>query len=119
MGPCCLFKGLMPRHRLSSGGGTGVYWFYTPSYRPPGNFSYASENAQRVKLFICSELFICVFEILNPGGPLISMIFFCCYYFVRGIKGFKLIYNKHLYFFYFYLWCCDPSVCYPARSGSP
>lgn len=90
-----------PWASLSSGVGDWVYWLYIPFYRPPGKFSDASGNAQRMKLFICSKLFICVFEILNPGGPLINMIFVLFCYFVRSIKGFMLIHNKHLYFFHF------------------
>lgn len=31
-------------------------------------------NTQRVQLFISNKVFIYVFELLNPGGPLISMI---------------------------------------------
>lgn len=30
-------------------------------------------DTQRVQLFICSKLFMCGFEILNPKGPLSSM----------------------------------------------
>lgn len=69
-------------------------------------------NTQKVKLFICRMLFICFFEILNPGGPLIDMIFFF-WLLCQRHKGFKLIHNKHLYFFQLNPLCCDPS----ARSG--
>lgn len=74
---------------LSSGGrGFGVYWLYIPFYKqtPLEIFQMLLGDTQRVKLFICSKLFICVFEILNPGGPLISMII---------IFFFRLLYQRH------------------------
>lgn len=43
---------------------------YTPFYRLPfllENFQMLLRDPQRVKLFICSKLFIFVFEISNPG----------------------------------------------------
>lgn len=46
------------------------------------------------------------------------MIIFFLGYFIRGIKGFQLIHNKHLYFFHFNTLCCDPSVSKPATSRS-
>lgn len=97
-----------------------MYWLHIPFYKqtPLEIFQMLLGDTQRVKLFICSKLFICVFEILNPGGPLISMIIFFLGYFIRGIKGFQLIPNKHLYFFHFNTSCCDPSVSKPATSGS-
>lgn len=55
-------------------------------------------DPQRVMLFIYSKLFIFVFEISNPGGPLFNMTFFLGY-FVRSITGYKFIHNKHLSIF--------------------
>lgn len=76
-------------------------------------------NTQKVKLFICRKLFICVFEILNPGGPLISMIFFFFLLLCQRHKGFKLIHNKHLYFFHLNPWCCDPSLFFTSQVWFP
>ena len=40
----------------------------------------------------------------------IFFFFFLVTYLVRGIKGFMLIHNKHLYFFHLNPLCCDLSV---------
>lgn len=78
---------------LSSGLGDWGVPVTHPLLQTPWKFFQCFwEIPKRVKLFICSKLFICVFEILNPGGPLISMIFFR--YIVRGIKGSQLIINS-------------------------
>lgn len=45
------------------------------------NFQMLLRDPQRVTLFIFSKLFIFVFEISNPGGPLFSMTFLFCFVF--------------------------------------
>lgn len=57
------------------GRGLGCTGYTSLSTDALENFPNAIENAQRVKLFICSKLFISVLEILNHGGPGISRIF--------------------------------------------
>lgn len=56
-------------------GGCGVLVTHLLQQTPLEIFQMLRGDTQRVKLFICSKLFICVFKILNPGGPLISIIF--------------------------------------------
>lgn len=56
-------------------GGCGVIVTHLLQQTPLEIFQMLRGDTQRVKLFICSKLFICVFKILNPGGPLISIIF--------------------------------------------
>lgn len=94
------------------------------------NFQMLLRDPQRVMLFIFSKLFIFVFEISNPGGPLFSMTFFFilfyfvlfCFvflgYFIRSITGYKLIHNKYRSIFHLDPLCCDPSVSKQAKSES-
>lgn len=116
-----------PQALLPSGVGDQVYWLHTLFIDSLllENFQMLLRDPQRVTLFIFSKLFIFVFEISNPGGPLFSMTFFFlnfvlfCFvlgYFVRSITGYKLIHNKYLSIFHLDPLCCDPSVSKQARS---